>query len=353
MQVYNKEQKMFRSEKQTLETIESKIRQCAQELTNTTDKMDKMMGVMNDRNMENSSVTSSFSESFQRVKEVIVDQNEACDRTDKVLSKTLGFLKANDISLLANARILLKDINDSRSSNIDRNRIIEETFKKFDESMRGYNTSGLSEEINKIKKEIKENEDNQPSQEDVLSILSKLRELAEKDEEDKNKRLQNFEETLKKISDMMQDGLSLTQIEERLQEMKDTVEESMKSVIKESEPSRKNREKLSKKMTVDHPDEIRAKLGAVEDTSTSESVEQKKSIEELTEELAECKKQLDEFKKQQNFSKEQLKNSLKEMKPNLSSQKESSTTEVMEKVKELKTSWTGGVSCFALCATVC
>ena len=304
MQVYNKEQKMFRSEKQTLETIESKIRQCAQELTNTTDKMDKMMGVMNDRNMENSSVTSSFSESFQRVKEVIVDQNEACDRTDKVLSKTLGFLKANDISLLANARILLKDINDSRSSNVDTNKIIEETFKKFDESMRGYNTSGLSEEINKIKKEIKENEDNQPSQEDVLSILSKLRELAEKDEEDKNKRLQNFEETLKKISDMMQDGLSLTQIEERLQEMKDTVEESMQSVIKESETSRKNREKLSKKMTVDHPDEIRAKLGVVEDTLTSESVEQKKSIEELTEELAECKKQLDEFKKQQNFSKE-------------------------------------------------
>jgi len=101
------------------------------------------------------------------------------------------------------------------------------------------------------------------------------------------------------------------------------------------------------------PDKLKKQLADAEEEWKNKTAEQNKIIQDQSKQLEDYKKQLNKLLKTQKRDSNQLIDSiLKDVKTDLSKNSEATSTETLDKVEEMKTSWTGGVSCF-VCATVC
>ena len=102
-----------------------------------------------------------------------------------------------------------------------------------------------------------------------------------------------------------------------------------------------------------YPEKLKKQLDDAEEEWKNKTAEQTKIIQDQSKQLEDYKKLLNELLKTQNRDSNQLIESiLKDVKTDLSKNSETTNTDTLDKVTEMKTSWTGGVSCF-VCATVC
>jgi small-conductance mechanosensitive channel len=101
------------------------------------------------------------------------------------------------------------------------------------------------------------------------------------------------------------------------------------------------------------PDKLKKQLADAEEEWKNKTAEQTKIIQDQSKQLEDYKKQMNKLLKTQKRDSNQLITSiLKDVKTDLSKNSETTSTEVLDKVEDMKTAWTGGVSCF-VCATVC
>ena len=102
-----------------------------------------------------------------------------------------------------------------------------------------------------------------------------------------------------------------------------------------------------------YPEKLKKQLDDAEEEWKNKTAEQTKIIEDQSKQLEDYKKQMNKLLKTQKRDSNQLIASiLKDVKTDLSKNSETTNTDTLDKVTEMKTSWTGGVSCF-VCATVC
>ena len=102
-----------------------------------------------------------------------------------------------------------------------------------------------------------------------------------------------------------------------------------------------------------YPEKLKKQLDDAEEEWKNKTAEQTKIIQDQSKQLEDYKKQMNKLLKTQNRDSNQLIASiLKDVKTDLSKNSETTNTDTLDKVTEMKTSWTGGVSCF-VCATVC
>ena len=102
-----------------------------------------------------------------------------------------------------------------------------------------------------------------------------------------------------------------------------------------------------------YPEKLKKQLDDAEEEWKNKTAEQTKIIEDQSKQLEDYKKQMNKLLKTQKRDSNQLIESiLKDVKTDLSKNSETTNTDTLDKVTEMKTSWTGGVSCF-VCATVC